>query len=625
MAKGHFTYVPPAPETNPGEPPYTSMGQDQNFTLPTMVLAGTLLLSGVAGNAKLLAESESYNSAGLLLVAASILVAVMLAWNYITTLRSTLRQITRDKDSLKRQLAEIQATQEGDRRFATMSHELRTPLNGVIGMLGLLQETELTAEQKNYAGIAQTSSRNLLSLIDELLDRARAEATDITGGGGAEPGAIIENVTELLAPRAHGKDIVISSYISRKVPQRLPIRDLHLRQLLFNVAGNAIKFTESGSVAIEADVDDGKTLVLRISDTGIGMSQDELHRVFQPFTQANDQTQRRYGGTGLGLAISKKLVADMHGTLAVASEQGRGTHFTITLPLHQAGTPVAQATQQPLAGRSYALIMADSAALDHLAKNLEDAGAFASRLQSKGKPLSKALQSGSSVTGIICDCAAAKIVIRHLRLLQKTRKPVPQLWIMMTPEERRQNQNLLKSPATGYLVRPLRRATLVNQLTSRDAESLSRASARLRKLVTTAAKPQKWAPLRILLVDDTPVNTMVATAMLGKAGHALVSASSGAKALQILETDRAFDLVLLDIEMPELDGYATARAIRGAEAAQNLSPLPIVALTANARAEDEAQCLAAGMDGHLTKPLERQDLEEVLQQVVKRKVAGRAA
>ena len=269
--------------------------------------------------------------------------------------------------------------------------------------------------------------------------------------------------------------------------------------------------------------------------------------------------------------------------------------------------------------------MADSASLDHLAKSLIDAGASTSKLQFKGKApagtMAKALAESRNLTGIICDCASAKTIRSHLRKLQKNKKPVPQLWIMMKPEERRHNQGLLKAPAAGYLLQPLRRATLVNQLTSRDAESLSRATAGLRKLVPAKQKIQKPNPLRILLVDDTPVNAMVATAMLGKAGHCLVAATNGNRALAILEQDRNFDLVLLDIEMPIMDGYATAKAIRKIEAEKHFVPLPILALTANGRAEDAARCLAAGMNGHLTKPFERQDLEEALQHLTKRKAA----
>ena len=614
MAQSQYKYT--APSSNP----HTQMAQDHHFTLPTLLLAGTMLLSGVAGKAKILALSESYNAAGLLLVAATILVTIMLAWNHVTSLSSSRQQLAKENADLKKQLAEIHATREGDRRFATMSHELRTPLNGVIGMLGLLLETDLTGEQKNYATIAHTSGRNLLSLIDELLDRARAQATEHTETQGAELGAIIENVTELLAPRAHGKNIAITSYISNKVPQRLPYRDLHLRQLLFNVAGNAIKFTDAGSVAIEADVTDQNTLTLRVTDTGIGMSQDELQRVFQPFTQANDETRNRFGGTGLGLAISKKLVADMRGTLTVTSEPARGTQFIISLPLlHNAQhhTP----PEAPLVGRSYALVLADRASLDHLAKSLADAGAATKPLLVKGRALIKALAENRNVTGIICDCASAKTILSHLRKLQKNKKPVPQLWIMMKPEERRLNQGLLEAPATGYLVQPLRRATLVNQLTSRDAERLSRATAGLRKLIAADRKLQKQNPLRILLVDDTPVNAMIATAMLGKVGHSLVSATNGRKALEVLEKDRNFDLILLDLEMPELDGFATAKSIRRTEAENKLVPLPILALTANGRAEDAARCLAAGMNGHLTKPFERQDLEEALHILTRRKTA----
>lgn len=203
---------------------------------------------------------------------------------------------------------------------------------------------------------------------------------------------------------------------------------------------------------------------------------------------------------------------------------------------------------------------------------------------------------------------------------------MPQLWILMKPEERRTHRNLLKAPATGYLVQPLRRSTLLNLLTSRDTETVKSATAGLRALVSSGKtskvqKPGATASLRILLVDDTPVNAMVASAMLSKAGHKVELASDGRKALAMLARDRNYDLVLLDLEMPELDGYDTARAIRAEEAERHLRQLPVLALTANGRAEDEARCLAAGMNGHLTKPVERHDLEDALERLTRRRAA----
>jgi signal transduction histidine kinase/CheY-like chemotaxis protein len=581
---------------------------DERMTWPVQVLAAVVLMVGVIRTAHQLALNEQLILAGSALIGGTMLSALGVMWNLLSSTRAQNQHMQSTKPAAHPNTA----TPDTKRMMANMGHEIRTPLNGVIGMLGLLLETELTAEQKNYAGIAHASGRTLLSILDEMLDRAKSENSDQQKSASVDLASVIENVTELLAPRAHAKGIEISSCIAADVPDVLPFRDLHMRQVLFNLAGNAIKFTETGGVSIRATIKDG-ALRLDVRDTGIGMTAEEQSRLFADFVQANDQTAKRYGGTGLGLTISKSLVETMGGTLQLESIAGVGSTFSATLPLAVVGPRHAE---NRLTGRHYVLAMPDTMMRYDLQKNLEGEGATTSVVGACESELAEAL-SGPA-TAIITDADAAPLLHRLARSRTRQKKPVPQIWLTLTPEERRTLRSLLARPTTGYLMKPVRRSTLVRQLTERDSQHMADQTAQLRQLTKTVRKTKK---LRLLLVEDTPVNALLAKTMLTKAGHETRLATSGKAALDILATDRKFDAVLMDIEMPEMNGYDATRALRRIEAENTLRPLPVLALTANARPEDVAACLASGMNGHLSKPFDRADLEEALASLVRAKAA----
>jgi signal transduction histidine kinase/CheY-like chemotaxis protein len=581
---------------------------DERMTWPVQVLAAVVLMVGVIRTAHQLALSEQLLLAGAALIGGTMLSALGVMWNLLSSTRAQNQHM----QSTKSVSQSHTAAPDTKRMMATMGHEIRTPLNGVIGMLGLLLETELTAEQKNYAGIAHASGRTLLSILDEMLDRAKSENTDQQKTASVDLASVIENVTELLAPRAHAKGIEISSCIAADVPDVLPFRDLHMRQVLFNLAGNAIKFTGSGGVSIRATMKDG-ALRLDVRDTGIGMTPDEQSRLFADFVQANDQTAKRFGGTGLGLTISKSLVETMGGTLQLESITGVGSTFTATLPLTVIGPHHAE---NRLAGRHYILAMPDTMMRYDLQKNLEGEGASTSIVGASEDALAEAL-SGPA-TAIITDANTAPQLHRMARTRNRQKKPVPQIWLTLNPEERRNLRSLLARPTSGYLMKPVRRSTLVRQLTERDSQHMADQTAQLRQITKTVRKTKK---LRLLLVEDTPVNALLAKTMLTKAGHETRLATSGKAALDILMTDRKFDAVLMDIEMPDMNGYDATRALRRIEAENKLRPLSVLALTANARAEDVAACLASGMNGHLSKPFDRADLDEALASLIRAKVA----
>jgi signal transduction histidine kinase/CheY-like chemotaxis protein len=593
---------------HPDDRANTFTANDGQVTWPLLALSAIALMLSVFNMAHRLARDEQLFLAGLILVLGTLFTAMALMWNKLATLKAEHHQLLLQSQAP----VEHMTIAESRHMMAHIGHEIRTPLNGVIGMLGLLLETELSAEQKNYAAIAHGSGRTLLSILDEMLDRAKSEEGHATAPPHVELAAVIENVTELLAPRAHAKSIEISSFIAPDVPEQLPFRDLHMRQILFNLAGNAIKFTAHGGISIRAIVRDGQ-LNIAIRDTGIGMSSQEQACVFKAFAQANEETSKRYGGTGLGLTISKTLVEAMGGSLVVESIVGTGSTFTITLPL---ADTTHDSENLRLSGRHYAIVMDDTMMRYDLQKNLEAQGATTLVYEATEQNCVEVL--ASTATAVIVDATAAAVLHQLARNRAKRHKSLPQIWLTVNPEERRSLRAFLTKPTTGYLMKPIRRSTLVRQLTERDDAHVAVQTAKLRQLAQVARKTKK---LRVLLVEDSAVNALLVKTILTKAGHDSRLVTSGQAALDMLAADRNFDVVLMDVEMPEMDGYATTRAIRSAEVEWNLPALRILALTANTGRDAIARCLAAGMTGHLAKPFERADLEEALATVTQAKAA----
>lgn len=578
-------------------------------------LAMLVLFGGIAAAASLPAMPPLailvMAGAGLILSAGLVIGQVM--WRRGTERR--LAQLATAAKALQEANLRAEASNIAKSRFlAITSHEIRTPMNGILGMLGLLMETPLTLEQRNYARTADSSARALLSIVDELLDASIAERQGVEVS--QEPfdlAALIESVTELLAPRAHAKGIEISSFISMRIPSQIRGDERRLRQVLLNLCGNAIKFTPAGGVGISARLHNDGNLMITVSDSGIGMSEDEQKRIFEEFTQANEATRKMFGGTGLGLTISRRLLEAMNGTISVRSAPGTGSSFDVVLPITEAAQ---HGSQDLLRRRRFILAASPSITADHIRETLEDSGASVQMMHYPHELLR--LLGDADIepcTAVLCDSEFAEIL--HNAWPQLGNATNQRVYLMLRSEERRQYADLLAKNFSGYLLKPFRRHSLLRLVSLRD-DPAAPAMLSQRNVISLQAKRQ----LHVLLAEDNPVNMLLASTLLRREGYNVTAAGNGEQVLQALSAGKRPDLVIMDVEMPVLDGLETTRCIRRKEADSSLPRIPILALTANVQKDDIDACLAAGMDGFLSKPFDREVLEEAISRIMKRQVVA---
>lgn len=529
---------------------------------------------------------------------------------------SEIQAVGRDITERKRAEADLaearrraEAASEAKSRFlATVSHEIRTPLNGVLGMADLLAGTRLDAEQATYARAIRTSGEALLSILDEILDFSKIEAGRLDLADEPFPVApLMEGVVELLAPRAQGKGIEIAGLVEPSAPAVVRGDAARLRQVLMNLAGNAVKFTERGGVGVRVSGRSG-ALVVTVADTGPGIEADRLARIFDEFEQADGSASSRHGGTGLGLAISRRIVERMGGTLTVDSTPGRGSVFTVAVPL-VAEAPAAPAAASAVAPARSAMVVSPSPfEAPFLAERLATLG-YRTTLTADPDEAMALIGSSRHVDLLVVDGALGEEVVRAVASAGLA-AGIPARLVLLSPFERR----VLGPPAAagldGYLVKPLRQGALAARLADRAATALPPSGS-----ASDADEPGQRVldGLEILLAEDNDINALLATRLLERHGASVSRVRDGHAAVERFAAAMGgamppIDVILMDIRMPRLDGHEATRRIRAMEGSRNLRRVRIVALTANVFEEDRQAALAAGMDATVAKPVDERAL-----------------
>jgi len=541
-------------------------------------------------------------------IAAGLLVALIILPAYVATL---IRKLTEAKKQAE------EANRSKSRFLANMSHEIRTPLNGIIGMTDLLKGSPMTSEQKDMLRTIATSGRTLLSLINDILDFSKIEAGKLTSERvDFDLHTEIASIRAILMPQAIEKRLPLTVHVSSRVPFALRGDMLHLRQVLINLVANAVKFTSEGHVSITVDLAEqqGHRVLLRfeVEDTGIGISPDAQKRIFESFTQADETTTRRYGGTGLGLAIAKQLVELTGGRIGVESEVGRGSRFFFTSRFESrvaAERPQLDATGRPLCVLTPTAELAETLGAKIGALGFGD---FLVAVTVEGLAERLDETSSSERPMIFVDAAAGIDIAALVEATRGAPSAKPPSLILIGDAAAAGAEGL--RPFASHVSLPIGDEALFNALHVALVDDAAQEAADRRQEMLQAAFPASARRgLRILVAEDNRTNRKVVAKILERAGHSPQLVEDGDQALSAMD-EGGFDLVLMDVNMPNMSGLEVAKFYRFSHMGE--AHLPIIALTADATDESREKCAEAGMDAHITKPVEAVRLLELIDRLV---------